>query len=395
MSVEALSAVLSFNVGDSTRKLILIGLANHAHRDGTAAYAGIETLAAYANCSGRTVQRHVAKLVEDGFIREGDQSVIDPRIPARYRPISYEVAMTEATAQTWALTRSDEGRRQIAAAHGRRSGSTSSQLSRGDNLTPLAGTEPTESSLPSVAALRGDKLSPLQVVDNYPRGDNLSPLKAVDNHGSGVTSRAVRGDTGDASGVTPVSPKPSIEPTTKTTYTSGRERDVEASAVDNLRLPLVSSASGADTAPPGLAALASGADLEADDELADLEAERTVLQLPEQLRPDLAQALRLQGLIKQRLKLGWTGEDILEAVRQRLRPGPLDNPCGLFAKVLVPLKEAPHRRDHLSVALPWCGQCDERTRRQLDEAGYPDLTQPRCQDCDQLMFATHMERGAS
>ncbi|MFD0485711.1 helix-turn-helix domain-containing protein [Kineococcus sp. GCM10028916] len=77
MSVEATSAVLSLYVGDSTRKLVLIGLANHAHRDGRAAYAGIETLAAYANCSARTVQRHFAKLVVDGFIREGDRSVID------------------------------------------------------------------------------------------------------------------------------------------------------------------------------------------------------------------------------------------------------------------------------------------------------------------------------
>jgi len=380
MSVEALSAVLSFNVGDSTRKLILIGLANHAHRDGTAAYAGIETLAAYANCSGRTVQRHIAKLVEDGFIREGDQSVIDPRIPARYRPISYEVAMTEATAQTWALDQGHEGRRQVAAAHGRRGGVASPQVSRGDNLTPLSAEGASGSSHHTAIGVRGD---------------NLSPLKAVDKSMSGVTPVTVRGDTHDASGVTPVSPKPSKEPSKEPTYTSGRARDVEAPAVDKSKP--VGVGPRLETGPEATIpeALDSGESLNADDDLAQQEAERTVLHLPEQLRPDLAHALRLQSLIKQRLKLGWTGEDILDAVARRLRPGPLDNPCGLFAKVLVPLKEAPQRRGHLSVASPWCGQCDEKTRRQVDEAGYPDLTRPRCQDCDQLMFVSHMDRGAS
>jgi hypothetical protein len=380
VSIEALSAVLSLNVGDSTRKLILIGLANHAHRDGTAAYAGIETLAAYANCSVRTVQRHVAKLVEDGFIREGDQSVIDARIPARYRPISYEVAMTEATAQTWALNRSDEGRRQIAAAHGRRGGSASTQVIRGDNLTPL---------------MEGEPLKPVRQGLISFRGDNLTPLKAVDNSPSEVTRVQFRGDTSDASGVTQVSPKPSKEPSKEPTFTSGRGRDVRSEAVDNFSSEAESTLFDPPVATiksPEVAPVDNG---EAGDDVDDLEAERTVLQLPEQLRPDLAQALRLQGLVKQRLKLGWTREDMLRAVEQRLRPGPLNNPCGLFATALVPLKEAPQRRGHLSVAAPWCGHCDERTRWPLDDAGFPDATQPRCRECDHLAFVSHMERGAS
>jgi len=124
------------------------------------------------------------------------------------------------------------------------------------------------------------------------------------------------------------------------------------------------------------------------------ELERTVLALPDRLRPTASDATRLRDLIAQRMRRGWSREDIVEAVDRRLRPGALDNPCGLFAKTLVPLDEAPPRR-HLALAKPWCGQCDERTRRPLDDLGFPDPTQPKCGDCDQLIFAQHMERGAS
>jgi hypothetical protein len=190
VSIEAMSAVFSMNVGDSTRKLVLLGLANHAHKDGTCAYAGAKLLAEYANCSVRTVQRHIAVLLEDGWIREGDQSVIDPRIPERYRPIAYEIALTDEDREAWKDER-EPGRRDQFAGHGQ-AGGTKAAANRGANLTPL-----TEAPLDST----GDP------VDN--RGAKLSPLP---DEASGVTPVTPRGDTGDALGVTPMSPKPSIEP---------------------------------------------------------------------------------------------------------------------------------------------------------------------------------------
>lgn len=181
MSIEALTHVLSLNVGDSTRKLVLIGYANHAHRDGRNAWASVETIAKYANCSTRTVQRHVAQLVADGFMREGDQTLV-AHLRGDRRPIVYDVAMSEEQRLAWQeAAKSGTGVRAAAAERGRRR--------RGDNLTP-GGEQPVEP---------GVNLSP-------GRGDSLTPREPE------------RGDTGDVNGVTPVtqrgdiavSPKPSV-----------------------------------------------------------------------------------------------------------------------------------------------------------------------------------------
>lgn len=194
-----MSAVFSFNVGDSTRKLVLLGLANHAHKDGTCAYAGAKLLAEYANCSVRTVQRHIAVLLEEGWIREGDQTVIDPRIPERYRPISYELALNPEDRKAWKADR-EPGRRDQFAEHGQTGGTKAAENKRGANLSPLTDAPLDASDEP---------------VDN--RGANLSPLPDEPEIGSGVTPVTPRGDTGDASGVTRVSPKPSIEPSKEPT----------------------------------------------------------------------------------------------------------------------------------------------------------------------------------
>lgn len=132
------------------------------------------------------------------------------------------------------------------------------------------------------------------------------------------------------------------------------------------------------------------------------EVERTLLHLPDRLRPTRAEAMRLRQLIVQRMQRGWTREAILVAVERRLRPGgTLDNPCGVFAKILVPLDGPSPQQAELTIVSvaakedPWCGECDKLTRRVFDDAGYPDPTQPKCAECSQLRFAQHMERGAS
>ena len=186
MSIETMSHVLGLDVGDSTRKLVLIGYANHAHADGTAAFPGVATVARYANCSTRTVQRHVAQLLEDGYLREGDQSLVALK-RADQRPIVYDVAMSSLERDRWRADATD-GRRAQAAHQGRIGGHVSAinaQVARGDNLTPRA-----ESEFSQVN--RGDNLSPRP--DGL-RGDTESP--------NGVTPVTERGDTA-------VSPKPSL-----------------------------------------------------------------------------------------------------------------------------------------------------------------------------------------
>lgn len=71
MSIEAVGRALSAPIGGNC-KVVLLGVANHAHRDGTNAYPSIETLALYAHCDRRTAQRNVRKLEDEGFLeREG------------------------------------------------------------------------------------------------------------------------------------------------------------------------------------------------------------------------------------------------------------------------------------------------------------------------------------
>ena len=195
MSIEAIDAVWRVLVGDSTRKLVLLAVADCARgRDGTGAYESAATYALKAECSERTVQRHITSLLEQGRIREGDQSLA-AHIPARHRPIVYDVAMSDGQAAEWSAHR-EVGRRAASAAYGSKGGVAAAPvlkakreaIARGDNLSPH----------PEPDSTRGDSrgviLSPLT-------GDNLSPhMTPLNGHENGQ-STPVRGDTwGDTRG---------------------------------------------------------------------------------------------------------------------------------------------------------------------------------------------------
>lgn len=73
VSIEAISKVLGAPVG-GIDKLVLIGLANHAHPDLTQAFPSQKTLARYAHCSDRAVRYALDRLERAGFIeRAGTQ----------------------------------------------------------------------------------------------------------------------------------------------------------------------------------------------------------------------------------------------------------------------------------------------------------------------------------
>lgn len=73
MSIEAMSWALNVPIGGNA-KVVLIGLANHARKDGTDAYPALNTLAEYACCDRSTVRRNLVKLVEAGWIEENGVS---------------------------------------------------------------------------------------------------------------------------------------------------------------------------------------------------------------------------------------------------------------------------------------------------------------------------------
>lgn len=146
---------------------VLVGLANHADRDGRGAHPHIDTLAKYTRKSHRQVQRDLEKLAALGLIRLGDQRLV-AHIRQDRRPVVWDLAM--------AAERDSGGE-----------GDTPERGDTHDTPSPESG------------------MSPMS-----PRGASRG-----DTH---VTPRKPRGDIHDAHGVTPMTPpiyEPSIEPSTK------------------------------------------------------------------------------------------------------------------------------------------------------------------------------------
>ena len=69
MSVEAITWALRVPVGGNA-KVVLLGLANHAHPDGSESYPALNTLAEYAACDRSTARRNLRLLLDSGWIVE-------------------------------------------------------------------------------------------------------------------------------------------------------------------------------------------------------------------------------------------------------------------------------------------------------------------------------------
>ena len=329
MSIEASSFVLGLSMGrgNGIRKLILLGFANHADKHGQGAYPSTQTIADYGECDVRTVQRHVGWLLANGFLHEGDQQMVDHLDP-RYRPIVYDVAMSPDQIHLWAAGAGPpSGNRVRAAQVGRRGGRASSQVARGDRLTPLS-----ENESPQVT--RGDRLSPLETER---RGDNSS--------GSGVTNPAFRGDTG----VTRTVHEPSREPS------SSSPAPASAAAA-----PAAQRGGGVNDQPP-----AGALNL-----------------LPEIIRnhPTViasAIAKRIQALDD----LGWSRAEIqrrLTGVETADRPGAAAlTRLDALAEQNPPSPPPSRPR--------WCGRCNQHTRLREDQLR--DDRPYRCPECHPLTTA--------
>lgn len=81
MSIEVITWALRVPVGGNA-KVVLLGLANHAHPDGTESYPSLDTLAEYAACDRSTARRNVRKLVAEGWAIEDGTG---PKGQTKYR----------------------------------------------------------------------------------------------------------------------------------------------------------------------------------------------------------------------------------------------------------------------------------------------------------------------
>lgn len=77
---------------DPLARLVLLVLADHAHKDGSSAFPSVATIAGSVGLSDRTVQRKLAALLDAGLIRLGDQGLVS-HLRADRRPTVYDLAL--------------------------------------------------------------------------------------------------------------------------------------------------------------------------------------------------------------------------------------------------------------------------------------------------------------
>lgn len=75
-------------------KAVLVGLANHAAPDGTAAFPAVRTLVRYTELSERTVRTALDRLAAEGIIQPCDPAIVAAKIKrADQRPQGWDLAM--------------------------------------------------------------------------------------------------------------------------------------------------------------------------------------------------------------------------------------------------------------------------------------------------------------
>lgn len=329
---------LSQQTGSPTRKLILLAHANHAHADGTTSWAAVTTIAAYAECSPRTVQREMDVLLRSGCLRPGDQLLLK-HVPSGRRPIVYDLAMSDERRQEWATSyRHGEDVRAQKAADGARGGHSSAARRA------------------SQIAMRGD--TGVTPVEN--RGDKLSPHLTSDSSEPVIH----RGDMDVTPGVTPVSPKPSFEPSLKPPPPPTPSAAVSDS--DNR---------------------AEAADGSSQSEEPDAETVAVVDQAPWPAgrRPAPTDRVRLVAAVR---ACGVAGHD-MSAVRHELAAAmhgatspvrvALTRLSNLATIHPIPSQQSPVRADDsASDGLPWCGECDHPGTRWMERPDGRVAPCPRC-----------------
>ncbi len=154
MSVEVWSLALNAKVGNPAKKAVLLGLANHAHPDGTNCYPSVRRLAIYTELSESTVRMKLAEMRDEGLI-----GIV--REAHRYRPTEYRIDLEILAELRDPGLRELEGSKATPtsrdpAAGGEASGKSLPGLRETDTRDPAAGREPSlEPSLDPLKEPRG------------------------------------------------------------------------------------------------------------------------------------------------------------------------------------------------------------------------------------------------
>jgi hypothetical protein len=94
-------AIEQQEIKDPLTLLVLLCMANYAGEDGMNCFPAISTLARNSRLSGRSVQRHIVKLLDMGLIRRGNQAIAAALIerPDR-RPVVYDLLIPRGVPQS-------------------------------------------------------------------------------------------------------------------------------------------------------------------------------------------------------------------------------------------------------------------------------------------------------
>ena len=328
MSVEAISWALNLAPVPSDRggqpssacKFVLVGLANHAGPDGSGAFPSVRTLIRYTGLSERTVRACLGRLESAGLIRPCDPAIVAARIKrADRRPNGWDLDLT--------LIRDDLDEIDVAVL---------------ERQFPGLAARLAVDTQPSTGRLSGDGVQPPH------------PVAAVDNLANGV--RRLHRETGtrciaSTNGVQSVpvrgaviAPEPYSEPSQE---------------------------------PPSDPAHASAAA-----EVCHLAGGRLIEEFFAGLDPawqlTLVQQSRIAAAIRTALISGWTPRALAAYVGSNTTG--VRNCYAVLTARLSPA-ELPAPPGPRSSRPPWCGDCDERTRRRQAPDG---ADAGRCQDCHPL-----------
>ena len=325
MGVEAISWALNLAPVPADRggqpssacKFVLVGLANHAGPDGTAAFPSVATLVRYTGLSERTVRTCLDRLAAEGIISPCDPGIVAARIKrADRRPQGWDLNLS--------LIRDDLTEADLAAL--------------GHHFPGLAARVAVVACPDAGGAADGlQPPHPARAVDD--QADGVQPLHPAsgtgcNEHAGGVQSAQPRGAA--------VAPEPSTE--------SSREPSAARARGREALLAAQGSAVGAGRAGEFFEALGPAWRLTA------------------------AQWARLTPAVLAALDDGWTPHGL--AGFAGVNTDGVRNPYTVLAARLSAAELPPPARLR-APRPPWCGQCDQNTRM-LGFDGDAPRPCPRC-----------------
>jgi DNA-binding transcriptional ArsR family regulator len=346
VSVEAISWALNLapvpvdgsGKPNSACAFVLVGLANNAGPDGTAAFPSVDTLVRYTRLSERTVRNALDRLEEAGLITPCAPEIIAARIRrADRRPQGWDLGLTQVRNDLddddiAKLERQYPGlRARIMAARAAAESGSPAQSGAPASV---------DNSRNGVQPLHPEVVTP---VDNRSGGvQRLHPAEGTgcNQRSNGVQLTQERGAA--------TAPKPSVEP----------PREPSAAAPGRARK----------TGPPADTQAGGGA---------------AVGEFFDALGPGwlltAGQRSKLTPAVSEAVAAGWAPEELAAFVGAN--SAGVRSPYAVLATRLSPAELPALRGPAAPRRKPWCGHCDPDTRFLLDEHGYPGDSPRRCLTC--------------